>query len=94
MTLLKPNSTPLIFPLNPPYEDQYVYNVASGVSTNVGSGEDETVHMASFVFKIFTPRDNNFLYIWTVSYMEDFRDGYIGHALTTFSWPKPESEIK
>ena len=27
-------------------------------------------------------------------YMEDFRDGYIGHALATFSWPKPESEIK
>ena len=26
-------------------------------------------------------------------FREDFRDGYIGHALATFSWPKPESEI-
>ena len=54
-------------PLNPPYEDQYVYNVASGGSTNVSSEEDESVHMTSFVFKIFTPRNNNSVYIWTVS---------------------------
>ena len=53
--------------LNPPNEDEYVYNVASEVSTNVGSGEDETVHMTSFVFKIFTPRNDNLVYIWTVS---------------------------
>ena len=26
-------------------------------------------------------------------FKEDFRDGYIGHALATFSWPKPASEI-
>lgn len=68
MTLPIPVSSPVMVPLNPPYEDQYVYNVASGVSTNAGSGEDETIHMTSFVFKIFTPRDNNSVYIWTVSY--------------------------
>ena len=65
LTLPKPVSSPLLVPLNPPYQDQYVYNVASGVPTNIGSGDD--VHMTSFVFKIFTPIDNNSVYIWTVS---------------------------
>ena len=52
-------------PLNPPYEDQYVYNVASEVPISNNNNTLE-LQMTSFVFKIFTPKDNISVYIWTV----------------------------